>query len=61
MAESVVYDFGWMNAWREVPIIVRLCHEAKHVVSDVDPSGWGLTHTVRCDVCGYVYRYDSSG
>ena len=60
--EPVVKDFGWANGWKETPELVKKCKELKHRVSDIDvgPKFRGLEHVVRCDTCGYLYRYDSS-
>ena len=60
--ESAVKDFGWANSWQGEPELVAKCREMKHQVSDVDvgPPHRGIEHVVRCDICGYVYRYDSS-
>ncbi len=61
--KSVVKNLGWANDWSEKPDIVKKCHELKHKRIDInhDPSMHGLHHEVRCDICGYVYHYDSSG
>lgn len=59
--ESKVRDLGWGNGWKQTPEIVKNCRKLKHRVSDIDHSGMrGTDHEVRCDVCGYVYHYDSS-
>lgn len=60
--DDVVKNLGWANGWHEDPGIVKRCKELKHKTSDVDvgPKWKGLEHVVRCDICGYVYRYDSS-
>ena len=60
--KSAVIDFGWANGWKEKPALVVKCREAKHRPSDIDigPPFRGMEHVVRCDQCGYVYRYDSS-
>ena len=60
--KPAVLDFGWTNGWEETPALIVKCQEAKHRPSDVDigPPHRGLEHVVRCDQCGYVYRYDSS-
>ena len=43
--------------------IVKRCRALGHKTIDTnrDPTWHGLTNEVRCDECGYVYRYDSSG
>lgn len=58
----VVKDLGWANGWSETPGMVKKCHQAKHKTSDIDvgPQNRGIHHIVRCDICGYVYHYDSS-
>lgn len=60
--QIVVKDLGWANGWSKDPDILFKCREEKHRVSDVDigPPMRGLHHVVRCDICGYVYHYDSS-
>ena len=59
--QAVTY-LGWANGWLEVPEIVRRCNEQGHTHSYVDRThGRGLDNEVRCDICGYVYHYDSSG
>jgi len=60
--KPAVQDFGWANSWSETPDLVKKCREAGHKVSDIDvgPPFRGLENVVRCDICGYVYRYDSS-
>lgn len=60
--KPTVVNLGWANSWRETPAIVQQCREAKHRTSDVDvgPPFRGIEHVVRCDICGYVFRYDSS-
>lgn len=57
-----VQQLGWANGWKETPQIVLDCRAAGHRRSDVDvgPRNRGLDHVVRCDICGYVYHYDSS-
>ena len=58
-----VRDLGWANGWKETPEIVKRCRALGHKTIDTnrDPTWHGLTNEVRCDECGYVYRYDSSG
>ena len=55
-------DLGWANNWRETPEIVKKCRALKHSRTDKDvgPPHRGLEHVVTCEICGYVYRYDSS-
>ena len=55
-------DLGWANSWDETPDTVKVCRAARHTRSDKDigPPMRGIEHVVRCDICRYVYRYDSS-
>jgi hypothetical protein len=59
---SPMQNLGWANSWSETPDIVKKCQENKHSVSDVDvgPPNRGIEHVVKCVICRYVYRYDSS-
>jgi len=60
----VVKDLGWANGWKETPEIIKKCKELKHETINKDVSsrpGRGLHNTTRCDICGYIYHYDSSG
>jgi len=65
MDEPKVKNLGWANGWSETPEIVKKCRELGHQRSDnSDAPGVPykcFVHTVRCDICGYVYKYDSSG
>lgn len=56
-------DFGWANSWRDTPEVVKACIEAKHKTTDIDvgPPFKGMKHVVVCQICNYVYLYDSSG
>lgn len=62
--KPVVKDLGWANGWTKTPAIVLECRKAGHKLSDKsDAPGRPYachTSTVRCDICGYVYRVDSS-
>lgn len=59
--EPKVKNLGWANGWGDTPEIVERCRKLKHQILDVDHSRMrGTNHEVRCDICGYVYRYDSS-
>ena len=60
LVESQPLDLGWMNGWRETPRIVKRCRELGHAISDVDSSGRGYHHVVKCEECNYVYHVDSS-
>ncbi len=55
-------NLGWANGWKEDPQIVKDCRAKNHKTSDVDvgPPYRGLEHVVKCEICDYVYRYDSS-
>jgi len=57
-----VVNLGWENGWSETPEIVKRCKALGHKPQCVnqDPTHHGLKHEVRCDICGYVYWYDSS-
>jgi len=61
--EDAVKDLGWANGWGDEPVIVKECKRLKHKTSESsdDPPFRRFNWTVRCDICGYVYRYDSSG
>ncbi len=59
--EPIVQDLGWANGWgSKTPEIVLICRLLEHKVSDTSDKAFGHTHTVRCDRCGYFYKYDSS-
>lgn len=54
-----VRDLGWANGWKATPEVVSKCLEAGHKRDD-----WEMgrcDHEIRCDICGYRYRMDSSG
>jgi hypothetical protein len=64
-----VVNLGWENGWSVTPQIVKDCKAWGHQLHErnLDPSMQrccprpdGLNHEVRCDICGYVYHYDSS-
>lgn len=61
--KPAVQDFGWANGWHEDPELVKQCQLTGHKTIEInkDPTHHGLETEVRCDICGYVYRYDSSG
>lgn len=60
-SENNIKDLGWANGWIKTPDIVEKCRKLQHRVYDIDRSGMrGSKHEVRCDICRYVYRYDSS-
>jgi hypothetical protein len=56
-------DLGWANGWAEDPEIVKACAKAGHKPRDAnrDPTGHGLHNVTICDICRYIYHYDSSG
>ena len=56
--KPAVQDLGYANGWGKTPDIVIGCKELKHV----RPERKLRMHVyeVQCDVCGYVYKYDSS-
>lgn len=58
--KSSVQDLGWANGWESEPEIVTKCKEAGHVVEEKTFKPFGFDHEVRCDECGYKYKYDSS-
>jgi len=55
-------DLGWQNYWTETPEIVKKCKRKGHKPTDRDvgPPFRGLEHIVQCNLCKYIYRYDSS-
>ncbi len=62
MMEPKVVNLGWANGWNKEPEIVTKCKTLKHKPTETSegPPFRKFTHTVRCDICGYVYKYDSS-
>ena len=65
MENAAVKNLGWANEWKQEPEIVTKCKAAGHDRSNTPLPGQRrfqeYMHEVRCDTCGYVYRYDSSG
>ncbi len=60
MKEGKWYRYlGWASGWRQAPKIVIKCRAAKHDLAVEDHPN--CKHTVTCDECGYIYKYDSSG
>ncbi len=56
-------DLGWANGWSKDPEIVTKCKQLGHKLSNVDkgnPRGRGLDNVVTCNICDYVYHYDST-
>jgi hypothetical protein len=59
-------DLGWCNAGgdteRKINEICSECRGNGHHTKDKDMSFYrnGSKHEVTCDLCGYVYHYDSS-
>ena len=62
--EPVIKDLGWANGWYKTPDIVKKCRElGHHRIDRSDAPGVPykcFNHTVRCDICGYFFKYDSS-
>lgn len=56
---AVIRRLGVANGWKEQPALVTACRAAGHQTAEANlgPCYW----RVRCDQCGYVYEYDSSG
>jgi hypothetical protein len=53
-------DIGWLNSATERPnieVMEALCRSLGH--KPICSGGW-TDNQVACDVCGYVYHYDSS-
>ncbi len=61
---QAVQDLGWANGWNEDPKIVVKCKQRGHVPEDrrlrAFGHSFGHAQEVRCDECGYKYKYDSS-
>lgn len=60
-----IEDLGWANGWDEVPEIVKKCQILRHSPIEENHDSYSLSSrnlitSVRCDKCGYVYKYDSS-
>ena len=57
-------NLGWANGWDREPEAVKECREKGHKLTPkCDAPGVPYkchTHTVRCDECGYYFKYDSS-
>jgi hypothetical protein len=62
--EPVVKDLGCANLWNEIPAVVKKCSNLGHIrIDESDAPGVPykcFNHTVRCDICGYKYSYNSS-
>jgi len=56
---AAVRRLGVANGWAETPALVTACRAQGHRLTEtrLGPCYW----QVRCDQCGYVYEYDSSG
>lgn len=54
-----VENYGYANGWKDTPGRVKICKKLLHRPKErtIQP----FVHEVRCDACGYVYCYDSSG
>lgn len=63
MEIPLVLDLGWANGWNETPEIVEQCWQKNHPLNKYnhDRTQHGYDTEVRCDICGYVYHFDSSG
>lgn len=59
---DAVKDLGVANGWEKEPDIVKECKRLKHKTSESsnDPPFRRHYWEVRCDICGYIYHYDSS-
>lgn len=57
-------QLGWANGWNETPAIVKKCRELQHWKTpdfhEIHDSPRGDKNIVRCDVCNYIYYYDST-
>lgn len=64
MTPPEIKDLGWYNndqSRKEIAAAIDLCRALEHETTDVDISiNRGYEHVVTCNLCGYVYRYDSS-
>lgn len=54
-------DLGWANGWKEEPEIVRECQKQGHETRQISHDWYGLHNECICDICKYIYHYDSSG
>jgi len=62
MSEPEFYkDYGWANGWSEEPQIIKDCRKAGHKTRDFCHDHYGIHNEVRCEICKYIYHYDSSG
>ncbi|GAG21305.1 unnamed protein product [marine sediment metagenome] len=53
-------DFGWANGWMGVtPELVEACREARHK-HEITNENRTTEHVVKCHICKYIYRIDSS-
>lgn len=63
---SALENLGWANAggetYEKICLARDKCLALGHERSDIDvgPPHRGMEHVVTCELCGYVYRYDSS-
>lgn len=60
--KPAVIDLGWANGWSKTPGIVKRCRDSVGLCEREHRSlaGFSHDHQVRCDTCGYVYKYNSS-
>jgi len=56
--ENIYLDLGYQNGWDHVPDEVLKCRELKHE-RNIKEIGKCLTE-YSCEICGYVYKVDSS-
>lgn len=53
-------DLGFSNGWREIPDIVRECREKDHTIEVTPEKQFRCVNIIRCPICDYEYRIDSS-
>lgn len=53
-------DLGYANAWGDTPEIVKKCRKLKHQLTTGGKERSSV-HVVKCAICDYIYKYDSSG
>jgi len=58
--EITMMDLGFSNGWREVPQIVKDCRKKDHTIEVVPEEQFRCVNIVRCHICNYEYRIDSS-
>ena len=56
-----VEHLGWANCWDTTPPIVVTCRALQHVTTETRPTDCRSgTHTMKCDICRYEYKFDTS-